>query len=177
MTMTLPDRRRLLAALAVLPLLPRAAQARALRRPWPAGRATPPLALPGYEGPGFDLAAAKGRVVLLNFWAGWCEPCRDEMPSLELLAQRHAGDGLQVVAVNHRETDAAIRRFMDFMPLTLTRVVRDADGAAARDWGVRVFPTTVAVGREGRAAFSVVGEIDWSGPEAADGLAPLLRRA
>lgn len=175
--MTALDRRRLLAALATLTLAPRAAQARALRRPWPAGRATPALALPGYDGPGFELAAARGRVLLLNFWAGWCEPCRDEMPSLELLAQRHAADGLQVVAVNHRETDAAIKRFMDFMPLTLTRVVRDADGAAAQAWGVRVFPTTVAVGRDGRAAFSVVGELDWGGPEAAGWLAPLLRPA
>ncbi len=179
--MTIPPadlgRRRLLAALPLLTLAaPRAAQARALRRPWPAGRATPALALPGYEGPGFDLAGARGRVVLLNFWAGWCEPCRDEMPSLELLAQRHAADGLEVVAVNHRETDAAIKRFMDFMPLTLTRVLRDADGAAALAWGVRVFPTTIAVGRDGRAAFTVVGELDWAGPEATEWLAPLLRR-
>lgn len=115
--------------------------------------------------------------MLLNFWAGWCEPCRDEMPSLELLAQRHANAGLQVVAVNHRETDAAIRRFMDFMPLNLTRVVRDADGGAAQDWGVKVFPTTVVVGRDGQAAFSVIGELDWGGSEAADWLAPLLHRA
>lgn len=170
-------RRRLLAALPLLPLaLPRAVQARALRRPWPAGRATPSLALPGYDGPAFELGAVRGGVVLLNFWAGWCEPCRDEMPSLELLAQRHAADGLRVVAVNHRETDAAIRRFMDFMPLTLTQVVRDADGAAAQAWGVRVFPTTVVVGRDGRAAFTVLGELDWGGAEAATWLAPLLQR-
>jgi hypothetical protein len=65
---------------------------------------------------------------------------------------------------------------MDFMPLTLTQVVRDADGAAAQAWGVRVFPTTVVVGRDGRAAFTVLGELDWGGAEAATWLAPLLQR-
>ena len=166
-----------MAACAVLAAVCGAAHASvsgALRRPWPSNRATPPLALPGYEGPAWSLQAARGKVAVLNFWAGWCEPCRAEMPSLELLAARHEADGLVVVAVNHRETDAAIRRFLDQMPVTLP-IVRDSDGAAARDWGVRVFPSTVIVGRDGRARFTVVGEVDWTGPEARQWLAPLLR--
>ena len=88
----------------------RAQTADALRRPWPAGRPTPPLELPSWEGPRFNLAEARGKVVLLNFWASWCEPCRTEMPSIELLAERFAKDGLVVQAVNFRETDAALRR-------------------------------------------------------------------
>ncbi|MCC7455732.1 MAG: TlpA family protein disulfide reductase [Nitrospira sp.] len=151
-----------------------ASESGALRRSWPSNRATPPLALPGYGGPAWSLEAAKGKVAVLNFWAGWCEPCRAEMPSLELLAARHESDGLVVIAVNYRETDAAIRRFLDQMPVMLP-IVRDSDGAAARDWGVRVFPTTVVVGRDGRARFSVVGEADWTGSEVRQWLAPLLR--
>ncbi len=146
----------------------------ALLRPWPSDRATPPLALPGYEAPAWSLQAARGKVVVLNFWAGWCEPCRAEMPSLELLAARHEADGLLVVAVNYRETDAAIRRFLDQMPVSLP-IVRDRDGAAGRDWGVRMFPSSVIVGRDGRARFTVVGEVDWAGPQARQWLAPLLR--
>jgi thiol-disulfide isomerase/thioredoxin len=136
-----------------------------LRRPWPKGQATPPLDLPGYEAPRWNLKEAQGKLVLLNFWATWCEPCRSEMPTLELLATRFEKQGLIIVAVNQRETDAAIKRFMDVMPISLP-IVRDSDGATSRAFGVRAFPTSVLVGRDGRALFSVIGEMDWNGPEA-----------
>ena len=135
----------------------------------------PPLVLPALDGPAWNLATAKGQVVALNFWAGWCEPCRTEMPSLELLAERHSADGLVVMAVNYREGEATIQRFLERMPITLP-IVRDADGSAALAWGVRVFPTTVLVGRDGRPAFSVIGELDWTGAQARQWLAPLLER-
>ncbi|MCX2862767.1 TlpA disulfide reductase family protein [Paucibacter sp. PLA-PC-4] len=166
-------KRRDLLTLAAATTLPFAAVAEALRRPWPKGQATPPLTLPGFESPARSLAEVKGRPVLLNFWASWCEPCRAEMPSLELLAQRHEADGLLVLAVNHRETDAAIRRFLQAMPISLP-IARDADGATSRSFGVRIFPTSVLIARDGRAAFSVIGELDWTGAQARQWIAPLL---
>ena len=166
-------KRRHLLALAAAATANLPVRAEALRRPWPRNQPTPPLALPGFDGPGFSLAEARGKVVLLNFWASWCEPCRSEMPSLELLAQKHEARGLIVQAVNNRETDAAIRRFMQSMPITLP-ILRDADGALTRAFGVRIFPTSVLIGRDGRAAFSIIGELDWTGPEADRWMAPLL---
>lgn len=145
----------------------------AQRRGWPRGRTTPALDLPRRGGGRWRLEDVRGQVVLLNFWASWCTPCRVEMPSLELLAQRHERDGLLVMAVNYRETDAAVNRFLSEMPLTLD-ILRDADGAAARDWGVRIFPSTIAIGRDGKAAFTVTGELDWAGPQARQWVAPLL---
>ncbi|MET0519092.1 MAG: TlpA disulfide reductase family protein [Burkholderiaceae bacterium] len=184
--MSSPIKRRELLALggcAALALAPPAAGAQALKRPWPRGKPTPQLSLSGIDGSGggpggggaadWHLADAKGQVVLLNFWASWCEPCRSEMPSLELLAQRYEKDGLQIQAVNFRETDAAMRRFLQLMPITLP-VLRDRDGTAARAFEVRVFPTTVVIGRDGQALFSVIGELDWTGPEARQWIAPLL---
>ena len=172
-------RRSLLAALAcgAAPALgaqdgPGASVPGARRAPWPAGRPTPALELPVWEGARWRLADARGQPVLLNFWASWCEPCRAEMPSLEALAVREAGKGLKVVAVNFRETDGAIRRFLDRTPLALP-ILRDSDGGAAKDWGVRIYPTTIAVDRRGRAAFSVIGELDWAGDTARQWLAPL----
>jgi len=153
-------RRRLLAALSLAAMLP-SAGAEVLRRPWPAKTAAPPLALPTLDGPPWSLADAKGRVCVVNFWASWCEPCRTELPSLELLAQRHERDGLVVVAVNFRETDAAVRRFVDRMPTTLP-LLRDTDGAVNRAWQVRIYPTTFLIGRDGRPRFSIVGEADWN---------------
>ncbi|MFG5406889.1 TlpA disulfide reductase family protein [Piscinibacter sakaiensis] len=125
------------------------------------------------DGGRWSLAPARGRPVLLNFWASWCEPCRAEMPSLELLAERHAAAGLEVLAVNFRETDAAIRRFLGVMPVSLP-ILRDADGGAAKAFGVRMFPTTVAIGRDGRVAWSAVGEADWTGALTRPWIAALL---
>jgi thiol-disulfide isomerase/thioredoxin len=167
-------RRRATAALALGLAVPLArADASVQRRAWPRSRATPALELPGQAGARWRLADAAGKVVLLNFWASWCAPCLAEMPSLELLAQRHERDGLLVKAINYRETDAAVRRFLAAMPLTLD-ILRDADGDAARAWGVRIFPSTIAIGRNGQAAFSVVGELDWAGPQAREWITPLL---
>lgn len=161
------------ATLAALTTGPAAAAPGPQPQPWPRGRATPPLALPAWEGPAWTLAGARGQVVVLNFWASWCEPCRAEMPSLELLATRFESQGLQVQAVNHRETDGAVRRYLDQSGCTLP-ILRDRDGAAARAYGVRIFPSTVVIGRNGRAAFTVVGETDWMSPQAHRWLAPLL---
>jgi thiol-disulfide isomerase/thioredoxin len=147
----------------------------AQRRPWPADKPTPELALPGWDGPAWNIAGARGQVVVLNFWASWCEPCRSELPSLELLATRHAADKLQVVCVNYRETDGAIKAFLNAQPLGLP-ILRDRDGGTSRDWGARIFPTTVVVDRNGQAAFSVIGEVDWGGTLARSWLAPLLVR-
>ncbi len=171
-----PSRRSLLALTAMMSVnaLARAADPPgAQRRSWPQGKPTPPLSLPAWEGAAWTLADAKGQVVVLNFWASWCEPCRAEMPSLELLAQRHERDRLQVMAVNFRETDGAIKRYLDQTPVTLP-ILRDADGAAARAWLVRIFPTTVVIGRNGRVAFTVTGEVDWTGAAARAWITPLL---
>ena len=143
------------------------------RTPWPRSRATPGLDLPTWAGPPWRLDEARGQVIVINFWASWCEPCRTELPSLELLAQRHLDDRVQVITVNHRETDGALRRYLAAEPLSLP-VLRDRDGAASRAWGARVFPTTVVVDRKGLPAFSVVGEIDWAGADARRWLRELI---
>jgi thiol-disulfide isomerase/thioredoxin len=173
------QRRELLRSAAGCLWLPLAAQARAAQpetltaRPWPARLATPALTLPGWDGAPWRLESARGKPVLLNFWASWCEPCRAEMPALELLAARHEAQGLLVMAVNFRETDAALRRFLEASATSLP-ILRDSDGAAAKAFGVRTFPSTVAISRQGRALSTLVGEIDWSSPPARRWVAALL---
>lgn len=147
--------------------------AQSVRKPWPGNRATPALELNGMDGSPWRLADERGHPLLLNFWASWCEPCRAEMPSLEKLAASQAGSGLRVVAANFKEGEPAIRRFLSNTPLQLP-VVRDADGAAARAFGINIFPSTVAIDRQGRTSFILVGELDWAGEEAAAMIRPLL---
>ncbi len=158
------QRRRALAGVLALPV---AALAAPERRPWPARAAVPPLALPLLDGGQWRLADASGRPLVVNFWASWCEPCRAELPSLELLAARHEAQGLQVLTVNFKETEGAMRRFLAQMPVGLP-LARDVDGSAAKAWGVRLFPSTFVFGRDGRPRFSVAGEVDW-GTEPARG--------
>ncbi|HET8744918.1 MAG TPA: TlpA disulfide reductase family protein [Ramlibacter sp.] len=168
-----PLRRRALLATACLPWLPAARAAEdSPRREWPRKRATPALELAGIDGSAWRLAAARGRPVLLNFWASWCEPCRAEMPALQQLAREHASGGLQVLAVNYRETEGAVRRFVGQTGLELP-VLLDREGAAAKAFGVRIFPSTVGIDRRGHARFVVTGEFDWAGTQAARWVAEL----
>jgi len=142
-------------------------------RPWDAKRPVPRLDLAAADGSRWQLARQRGQVVVANFWATWCEPCRDEMPSLARLAERHATQGLQVVAINYREPAARAERFMAALGVKLP-VLLDADGEAAVAWTPRIFPSTVLIDRRGRPAGVLVGDIDWTGEAAQTLLAPLL---
>ncbi|MEK8049945.1 TlpA disulfide reductase family protein [Ideonella sp. DXS22W] len=145
-------------------------------RPWPKQKPTPALDLPLLDGGRWRLAEQRGHPLVLNFWASWCGPCRAEMPALELMALRHAADGLRVLCINHRESPLAIRRFTEAIDLSLP-VALDADGAASAAWTPKLFPTTVLVSRSGRPLGQVLGELDWAGAAARALLAQLLAAA
>src|SRR6185436_16530616 len=81
-------------------------------KPWK-GQATPKLAGVDIQGKPFDLESRRGRVVVVNFWATWCEPCRDELPSLERLQKARGGKSLEVVSVNFGEMPERIRTFLE----------------------------------------------------------------
>lgn len=140
---------------------------------WARAPIKPTLLLPRLEGDDWRLASYKGQVVLLNFWASWCSPCRAEMPALEDLLESHAHAGLHVVGVNYREPLPAIQSFVTQTTLRIP-VVRDADGTLAKSLGVHIFPTTIAIDRRGRTRFAVIGECDWRGAEAGKWVADLL---
>jgi thiol-disulfide isomerase/thioredoxin len=143
-------------------------------RPWPRGKRMPPLALEHLDGSPWRLADRRGRVLLANFWATWCEPCRAEMPSLVRLARERADQGLAVVAINYREAVPVIERFVERQGLDGLTVLRDREGAAAAAWTPRIFPSTVVFDRRGRPTGVLVGELDWQGREAQALIDPLL---
>jgi len=151
------------------------AKAANIVRPWAADKPVPRLELTDLDGKRWSLAALRGQVVVLNFWATWCEPCRAEMPSLELLAQRHEHNGVVVLAVNYQEPIPAIRRFLQAQPVTLP-ILLDRDGEAAIAWTPRVFPSTVLIDRAGQPRHVVLGELDWTGAAARDLVDPLVAR-
>ena len=142
-------------------------------RPWGATRSVPPLSLGDLDGKTWDLSALQGRAVLINFWATWCEPCREEMPSLQALARQRGTDAMIVLTVNYRESKPEIRRFVERVPLTLP-VLLDRDGTVTKAWTPRVFPTTVSIDRHGRPRHQIVGAVDWTGDEARQWVQELL---
>ena len=163
------------AALAGLgvPALSRAAH---VVKPWPAGKPVPPLDLAGLDGKRWRLEPAGGRVVVLNFWATWCEPCRTEMPSLQAMANRRRRDGVTVIAVNYKESVEVIQQFLAKMPFKVP-ILLDADGDATTAWTPRVFPSTVLIGRDGQPVLTVLGDLDWDGEEARQLIDPLVAQA
>ena len=141
-------------------------------QPWGGKQPVPQLPMQDQDGKLWQLSQLRGRAVLLNFWATWCEPCRAEMPSLQRLAAREA-ERLTVIAINLKESSEAIARFVQTTGLQLP-VVRDAQGDTAKAWGIRIYPSTVLIDPLGQALGVVRGALDWAGPDGARLLAPLL---
>ena len=136
-------------------------------------RATPPIELLRPDGSPLSLGDLRGKVVLVNFWATWCEPCIAEMPSLQALRQRLGPKDFEVLAVNYQEGPARIQSFVAKTGVTLP-IVRDTDGAVARAWNVRVFPSSFLVDRSGRIRYVLVGDADWTGPDLLSTIGALL---
>ncbi len=120
------------------------------------------------------LADLKGRAVVVNFWASWCEPCRAEMPTLQQVADLYGPDKLVVLAINFKEHPNRAIQFAATTGLSLP-VLLDPQGQTARDWSVKVFPTTLLIDRQGRPRQRVQGEVDWTGPQAAMLIEALLK--
>ena len=125
------------------------------------GGPTPALELEDMTGQVHRLADYRGKVVLVNFWATWCEPCRAEMPSIDGLRSALDGQPFQVLAVNLAEPVSRIEKFMGTMPLHFP-LLRDRDGAVAKAWKARLLPASFLIGRDGRIRYVAYGELDWT---------------
>ena len=140
---------------------------------WAGGR-TPPLKLRDIDGKMHDLAAYRGQVVLVNFWATWCEPCRDEMPAIQRLQKKLAGKPFTVLAVNVDEPESRVRNFLVKMPLDFPILV-DAGKVATKSWKVSVLPASFIIGRDGRTRYDLTGELAWDHDNVVNLLAELMR--
>jgi cytochrome c biogenesis protein CcmG, thiol:disulfide interchange protein DsbE len=112
-----------------------------------------------------SLADMHGRVVVLNFWASWCQECRPELPVLERLHRTFGSRGLAVVGVNARETPTTARRYANDLGLSFPLVL-DQEGKINGLYGVVGLPSTFLIGRDGRAVAFAVGPRDWEGAAA-----------
>lgn len=124
------------------------------------GGATPPLALRDVAGKEHKLADYRGKVVVVNFWATWCDPCREEMPSMQRLQDKLAGKPFAILAVDYGEGAPRINDFLKKIGVRFT-VLLDRDTSAATAWNVKVLPTTLVLDPGHRVRYSAVGDIEW----------------
>ncbi len=106
------------------------------------------------------LSDHRGKVVFLNFWATWCPPCREEMPSMQTLYDELAGEGLEMLAVNVLEDAETARGFIEEQGFTYP-VLLDTNGRVMIRYGVRAYPTTYIIDREGNVLGVRPGFHDW----------------
>lgn len=139
------------------------------------GKVAPDFVLPDLAGKPHHLADFRGRVVVLNFWATWCPPCIDEMPSLERLHDALDDKGIAVLAVSVDERFSDIEEFVKKYGLTLT-VLHDDGKKVSRKYQTFKYPETYILDREGRLKSKVVGPRDWSAPTVIRDLVELAKQ-
>jgi peroxiredoxin len=141
------------------------------------GAPAPPLRLTAMQGGEVDRETYRGRVVLVNFWATWCPPCVEEMPSLERLHRALGPEGLVVLGVSIDEDSGALQDFVQRAGVTFP-ILRDPGGRkAAAAWRTTGWPETFVIDGEGRIVRKIVGPARWDTPEALAWFRGLLKPA
>jgi thiol-disulfide isomerase/thioredoxin len=126
--------------------------------PWLAP--APPFHLQDMQGSYKHLSDFRGRVMIINFWASWCQPCRQELPSLNRARQALAEDEVVMLAINLGEEPQAVEAFMNDFPIDFP-VLIDQQGIYSQHWQVRALPTTFVLNPRGEIVYRVLGEKAW----------------
>jgi peroxiredoxin len=126
--------------------------------------AKPLFSLDALAGGCIGLAEQTDRVVLVHFFATWCEPCRAEISGLQRLAERFTQRRLTILAVDVGEVDPRVRRFFDALPVSFP-ILLDRDKAVAKAWQVSTLPTTFVLDRTLVPRLVVEGDFDWDRPD------------
>jgi len=124
------------------------------------GQQAPSFTLKLFNGGTIKLEELRGKVVLVNFWASWCPPCREEAPTLEATWQRYKDEGVVFLGVNIQDKENDARAFIEEFGITYLNG-RDPSRRVAVDYGVWGIPETFFLDREGRITFKQVGAVEW----------------
>ncbi|HYQ70637.1 MAG TPA: TlpA disulfide reductase family protein, partial [Gammaproteobacteria bacterium] len=129
-------------------------------------RSVPDFSLPDMDGEMHDLQDYRGRVVLINFWATWCPPCRREMPALEQLYSALSGQAFAVLAVNQWEDADHVFAYMgDLNVIPSFPILFDPESKVSADFGVKGLPTSFLLDKQGRVVYRAVGGRAFDHPE------------
>jgi len=119
------------------------------------------------EGEAQNLAARNGKVRIVNFWATWCDPCRDEKPALDALNKSLSGEDFEVIAIaTGRNSESSIKQFNSEVGIESLTSYVDPRGAMARQLGVLGLPVSIILDRDGREIARMTGGADWNSASA-----------
>jgi thiol-disulfide isomerase/thioredoxin len=110
-----------------------------------------------------QLSALKGKVVILNFWATWCPPCRAEMPAMERLYKQYKDKGLTILAVDCQESQATVEKFVTEQGYSFP-IALDASGSVCMRYGANAIPTSYILDKKGQVVSRITGGIEWDSP-------------
>jgi thiol-disulfide isomerase/thioredoxin len=129
-----------------------------------------------FEGDPLTLDQWKGKWVLLNFWATWCAPCREEMPMLSELQEELGSDSFEVLTIaTSRNAPPKIKAFFDSIEVDNLPMHRDPQSALARQMAVLGLPVTVILNPEGKEVARLLGDADWASDNAVEVLKTLMQ--
>ncbi len=120
----------------------------------------PAFKLEDLLGTSHDLMNYRGKVVLVNFWAGWCPPCIEEMPSMQRLYLKLKDQPFEILAIDVGEKKSEIQKFVDQMNITFP-ILLDSKGKVYHDWKVYVYPTNFLIDAQGNIRYGSPGAVDW----------------
>ena len=159
--------RRILRVLAILSVLTPCVAAAEATIATTTPQPLPPLTFQTMDGRETTLADFAGKVVVLNLWATWCAPCREEMPGLDRLQARFADRDVVVLALSvDRAGPERVQQFLDEISVRRLAVYRDPKAAATRALKVPGLSATLLIDRQGREVGRVLGIAEWDGPAA-----------
>lgn len=129
------------------------------------GDLAPDFELEDTKGNKVSLSDLRGKIVMVNFWATWCPPCIEEMPSMERLNGTLAGDDFVMLAINTEENGRnLVPAFLDKTPYTFP-ILYDDKGVVQKRYGVFKFPESFIIHKDGTVAEKIIGPLDWSSPK------------
>jgi peroxiredoxin len=142
--------------------------------PLPKPFAAPDFTLQGEDGKTYRLSDYRGKVVVLNFWATWCPPCRYEMPSMERAHKKLQGEKIVLLAINVGESEDGVFEFTGQYPVTFPLLL-DTEGAIIRKYPVIGLPTTFVIDPRGVVTYRAVGGREWDDEQLLAQLRKLLK--
>jgi len=134
---------------------------------------TPALKVQGLDGKTYDLNDYKGKVVLVQFWATYCGPCRKEMPSMNKLLKSFDGKPFDILAVDMGENQEEVQAFVNEIKPEFT-ILMDPEGEAIAAWNAFAVPANFIIDKTGKIRYTLFGGTDWAAPEIAEMITALI---
>jgi thiol-disulfide isomerase/thioredoxin len=144
-------------------------------QPYPGSTLAQPLELDDIDGNTHSLQDYRGKVVVLNFWATWCPPCVEEIPSLGRLQQAFSDEDLVVLSVDIGESKKEVEAFLQQVPADFP-VLLNPDGTTVKQWKIIAFPTTFVIDRDGVIKLAYFGGLEWDNPDVVQQLQGLVKQ-